>query len=313
MKGSNGGHEPVLVQQVVRYLATVLDGAYLDLTVGPGGHLKALAQALEQDARLYGVDRDAAAVRLAQKNLQGLPQVKAIIRTSYSRVDSVVSEFGDTSFDGILLDLGISSLQLDDPRRGFSFRYDGPLDMRFDTGSDEPTAADLINTLGENELANIIRNFGEQRNAGQLARAIVRERQSKMLRTTAELRDLILKTAKTSQEHKTLARVFQAFRIAVNKELEHLEAVLPMAVDLVSKGGRLAVISYHSLEDRMVKRYMRQQVKGCVCPETFDVCVCGRRPSLKMVTRRAVTASPQEQQLNPRSRSAKLRVAEKIT
>ena len=133
-----------------------------------------------------------------------------------------------------------------------------------------------------------------------------------MIRTTAELRDVVLTTVKTSQEHKTLARVFQAFRIAVNKELTHLETVLPMAVDLLSKGGRLAVISYHSLEDRLVKRYIRQQVKGCVCPDSFDVCVCGVSPSLKMVTRRAVTASAQEQQLNPRSRSAKLRVAEKI-
>ena len=300
------------MEQVVRYLATVLDGAYLDLTVGPGGHLKALSKALERDARLYGLDRDAAAVKLARKNLRGLPQFKAIICATYSRVDPAVRELDDTTFDGILLDLGISSLQLDDPQRGFSFRFDGPLDMRFDTGSDEPTAADLLNTLGEKELTDIIRDFGEQRNAGRLARAIVRERQNKMFTTTAELREVILSEVKTSQEHKTLARVFQAFRIAVNEELGHLEGVLPIAVDLLKKGGRLAVISYHSLEDRMVKRFFQKQAKGCICPDNFDVCVCGVRPSLKIVTRRAVTAEPTEQKRNPRSRSAKLRVAEKI-
>lgn len=312
-KGSNSGHEPVLVEQVVRYLATILDGAYLDLTVGPGGHLKALSKALERDARLYGLDRDAAAVKLARKNLQGFPQFRAIICATYSRVDSVVREFDDTTFDGILLDLGISSLQLDDPQRGFSFRFDGPLDMRFDTGSGEPTAADLLNTLGEKELADIIRNYGEQRNAGRLARAIVRERQNKMFTTTAELREVILSTVRTRQEHKTLARIFQAFRIAVNRELGHLEDVLPKATGLLKKGGRLAVISYHSLEDRMIKHFFQKQAKGCVCPDSFDICVCGGQPSLKIVTRKAVAASPQEQESNPRSRSAKLRVAEKIS
>lgn len=312
-KGSNSGHEPVLVEQVVRYLATVLDGAYLDLTVGPGGHLKALSKALEGNARLYGLDRDAAAVKLARKNLQACPQFKAIICATYSRVDSVAGEFDDTKFDGILLDLGISSLQLDDPRRGFSFRFDGPLDMRFDTGSDEPTAADLLNKSSEKELTDIIRDFGEQRNAGRLARAIVRERQNKMFTTTAELREVILSTVRTSQEHKTLARVFQAFRIATNRELGHLEQVLPKAVGLLKTGGRLAVISYHSLEDRMVKQFFQKQAKGCICPNNFDICVCGVKPSLKVITRRAVTAEPQEQQRNSRSRSAKLRVAEKIT
>lgn len=312
-KGSNSGHEPVLVEQVVRYLAAVLDGAYLDLTVGPGGHLKALAQASGPEARLYGIDRDAAAVEQARKNLHGIPQVKAITCVSYSRVDLVVSEFEDSTFDGILLDLGISSLQLDDPRRGFSFRYDGPLDMRFDTTSKGPTAAELLNSLSEKELAEIIRDYGEQRNFGRLARAIVRERQNKMFTTTAELRELILSEVRTTQEHKTLARVFQALRIAVNKELGHLEEVLPKAAGLLKANGRLAVISYHSLEDRMVKHFFQKQAKGCVCPDTFDICVCGVKPSLRILTRKAVIASVQEQQRNPRSRSAKLRVAEKVS
>ncbi len=310
-RASNSGHQPVLVKQVVRYLATERNGAYLDLTVGPGGHLKALSQVLSRDARLYGLDRDAAAVKLAHKNLQGSPQLKAIICASYSEVEAVVANFEDRKFDGILLDLGISSLQLDDPQRGFSFRFDGPLDMRFDSGSTGPTAADLINTLSEEQLTGIIRSFGEQRSAGRLARAIVRERQSKMILTTAEFKDLILSTIKTPQKHKLLARVFQAFRIAVNQELENLARVLPGAVDLLNVGGRLAVISYHSLEDRAVKRFIRERVKGCTCPDTFDVCVCGVKPSLRLVTRKAITATPQEQRTNSRSRSARLRVAEK--
>lgn len=311
-KGSNSGHEPVLVEQVIRYLATELDGAYLDLTVGPGGHLKALSQVLTRDARLYGLDRDAAAVKLANRNLQGSSQLKTIIRASYDRVDTVVEQFDDKVFDGILFDLGISSLQLDDPQRGFSFRFDGPLDMRFDAGSEEQTAADLINRASEKELTEIIRNFGEQRNAGRLARAIVRERQNKMILTTAELKEIILGVIKTPQPNKALARVFQAFRIAVNKELMLLTDVLPKVVELLVPGGHVAVISYHSLEDRMIKQFFQKMAKGCICPDNFDVCVCGIEPSLRIITRKAVTATSEEQQTNPRSRSAKLRVAEKI-
>lgn len=310
---SNSGHEPVLVEPVVRYLATKLSGAYLDLTVGPGGHLKALSQALERDARLYGLDRDAGAVKQANKNLHGTFQFKAIECASYDRVDSVVRGFDDKSFDGILLDLGISSLQLDDPGRGFSFRFDGPLDMRFDADSGGPTAADLINNLSERELARIIRDFGEHKGAGRLARAIVRERQKQMILTTADLKNIVLSVVRTTTPSKVLARIFQAFRIAVNEELELLSNTLPKTVDLLAPGGRLAVISYHSLEDRIVKRFFQKRARGCVCPEDFEICVCGVKPSLKVLTRKAVTASDEERDRNPRSRSAKLRVAEKLS
>ncbi len=311
-KGSSGGHEPVLVEQVIRYLATELNGAYLDLTVGPGGHLKALSQVLTRDARLYGLDRDTAAVELANRNLQRASQSKTIVCASYDRIDTVVEQFDDKVFDGILFDLGISSLQLDDPQRGFSFRFDGPLDMRFDAESSEPTAADLINRASEKELTEIIRNFGEQRNAGRLARTIVRERQKEMILTTAQLKEVVLGVIRGPQPNKALARVFQAFRIAVNKELMLLTDVLPKALQLLKPGGRVAVISYHSLEDRMTKQFFQKMAKGCVCPDNFAVCVCGIEPSLRIVTRKAVTATPEEQQMNPRSRSAKMRVAEKI-
>jgi len=311
-KRSNSEHQPVLVKPVVRYLATNLSGAYLDLTVGPGGHLKALSQALGRDARLYGLDRDAVAVKLARKNLRSTFQFTAITCASYDGIDSVVEGFDDKRFDGILMDLGISSLQLDDPERGFSFRFDGPLDMRFDPGSGGKTAADLINGLSERELARVIGEFGEHKGAGRLARVLVRERQKRMILTTADLRETVLGSVKTTSPSKVLARVFQAFRIAVNDELKLLSETLPKAVDLLAPRGRLAVISYHSLEDRIVKRFFQKRARGCICPDNFEVCVCGVEPSLKILTRKAVTASEEERQGNPRSRSAKLRVAEKL-
>ncbi len=261
---------------------------------------------------MYGLDRDAVAVKLADKNLHSTFQFTSITCASYDRVDSVVEGFEDKRFDGILLDLGISSLQLDDPERGFSFRFDGPLDMRFDTGSGGSTAADLINNLSEKELARIIREFGEHRGAGRLARVLVRERQKRMILTTADLKDIVLGVVKTTSPSKVLARVFQAFRIAVNEELKLLSDTLPKTVDLLTPDGRLAVISYHSLEDRIVKRFFQKRAKGCICPDDFEICVCGVEPSLKILSRRAVTASEEERHRNPRSRSAKLRVAEKL-
>jgi len=305
-------HLPVLVDEVVGNLVTKPDGAYLDLTVGLGGHLKAISKATSSGARLYGLDRDGKAVVLAKENLKDCKQTIRLVCASYDTIDEVVGDFENKEFDGILLDLGISSLQLDDPQRGFSFRFDGPLDMRFDSDAESRTAGDLINTLSEKEIAEIIKVYGEERSAGRLARAIVRERQKEMILTTSQLSEIVKRNVKPVHANKSLARVFQAFRIAVNGELERLEEVLPKIVDILKINGRLAVLTYHSLEDRIIKSFFRKLVKGCVCPDSFDICVCGVKPTLKIITRKAIKPSETELTENSRARSAKLRVAERV-
>lgn len=303
---------PVMAGEVVKLLITDPEGAYLDLTVGLGGHLKALAEALGPKARLYGLDKDPAAVEQATRNLAGCRQVKKVVRACYGDIDTVVDRIEDKTFDGILLDLGLSSPQLDDAQRGFSFRLNGPLDMRFDPQSQERTAADLINSLSEQKLAETIRFFGEERFAPQLAKAIVRERQKTVIQKTGQLARIVTETVRPPYQTKSLARVFQAFRIAVNRELDELQAVLPKAFALLKVGGRLAVISYHSLEDRIVKRFFQKEAKGCICPPELPECICNRSPRARIITKKALTPQKREKEQNPRSRSAKLRVAEKI-
>ncbi len=305
-------HQPVLVDRVVELLVTDLRGAYLDLTTGGGGHLKALAGRLDSAARLYGTDADPAAIERTTRVLEGIGQFRKLIRTRFGDIADAAKGFDDREFDGILLDLGISTYQLDDPERGISFRFDGPLDMRLDPTHGVP-ASDLINTLDEQKLKGIIGQFGEERKAGQIARAIVRERQRSMILTTTQLRDVVVAVVAEPHRNKSLARVFQAFRIAVNRELDELAAVLPQACALLKTGGRLAVISYHSLEDRLVKRFMQTQAKGdCQCPPEFPTCVCGAKPTLTIITRHAVVPDEAEIDGNPRARSARLRVAERL-
>jgi len=301
-----------MTAEVVAQLITDSEGAYLDLTVGMGGHLRALSQALGQSARLYGVDRDAEAVAATLQNLKDVHQFRTAVTVNYAEIDTVVDQFGERAFDGILLDLGLSSRQLDDPERGFSFRHDSPLDMRFDPDAGGRTAADLINALEERELSGIIRRFGEERNAARLARAIVMERQQRMILTTADLTAIVRDTVRGQYQVKSLARVFQAFRIAVNGELDALETVLPKALNLLNPGGRLGVIAYHSLEDRLVKRFIQDRSRGCICPREFPACVCNHKPELRAITRRVIKPQESEQQANPRARSARLRVAEKL-
>jgi 16S rRNA (cytosine1402-N4)-methyltransferase len=304
-------HLPVMAGEVVKLLVTDREGAYFDLTAGLGGHLKALAGALGPNARLYGLDKDPAAVELATKNLAGCSQVKRIIKASFGDLDAVMDMVGESAMDGILLDLGLSSYQLDEPGRGFSFRQNGPLDMRFDPQSHSRTAAELINSLNKERLAEIIRSFGEERRARRIAKAIVREREKKMIQTTTELADIVTGVVPPPHQNKSLARIFQALRIAVNSELDQLEAVLPQALSRLKIGGRMAVISYHSLEDRLVKRFFKQETKGCVCPPRLPQCVCGAKPRVRILTRKALTPQPQEKEQNPRARSARLRVVEK--
>lgn len=305
-------HLPVMAPEVVKFLVTDREGSYLDLTAGLGGHLQALAQALSSQARLYGLDKDAEAVMLARQRLAGFSQVKQIACAPFGDLEVVMDGVGESALDGILLDLGLSSYQLDKSQRGFSFRLDGPLDMRFDPQSDSITAADLINSSTENQLVHIIRSFGEERQARRIARAIVRRRASGPLETTSQLAEAVAATVPGAHRMKSLARVFQAFRIAVNGELHCLEQVLPRALSRLKVGGRLAVISYHSLEDRLVKHFFRRECGQCICPPRLPQCACGATARVRLVTRRAVTASAAEKQDNPRSRSARLRVVQRL-
>jgi 16S rRNA (cytosine1402-N4)-methyltransferase len=314
-KDNESYHQPVMADEVVKLLITDPEGAYIELTAGTGGHLRALAEALGPQASLYGMDKDSKAVELATDNLGGYKQVKKIIRGSYTEIDKVadqIENIPDKEFDGIFLDLGLSSQQLDDPARGFSFSSEGPLDMRFDQQSLQQTAAELINSLSEHELSGIIRTFGEERLAPRIARSIVRERQKGKIQTTGQLTRLVRTSVKSPHQTKSLARVFQALRIVVNHELEELQAGLPKAFDLLTIGGRMAVISYHSLEDRIVKQFFQSEVKGCICPPQLPKCVCNRKPRAQLITRKALTPQKKEIEQNPRSRSAKLRVVEKI-
>jgi 16S rRNA (cytosine1402-N4)-methyltransferase len=301
-----------MVDEIVRLLTTALDGAYLDLTTGLGGHLKALSLALKPEARLYGFDKDAEALKLARENLRHCAQLKQLINASFADIDGKTSELQDRTFDGILLDLGLSSLQLDDPERGFAFQKEGPLDMRFDQRAEIPTAADLIENLNQEDLVELLRQYGEERQAGRLAAAIVRERQKEVILTTTHLADIVRQVAKPPHQKKSLARVFQALRIAVNGELDQLQQVLPKAVDLLTPGGRLAVISYHSLEDRTVKRFFRREATDCLCPPRLPVCICQHRATIKEVNRHVIVPTEKEIAQNSRARSAKLRIAEKI-
>jgi 16S rRNA (cytosine1402-N4)-methyltransferase len=303
------GHQPVLVDEVVRLLVTDPEGTYLDLTAGGGGHLRALASALGRNARLYGLDRDPQAVARLESSLSGIPQQIRIITSSFDALDGVAHREGIDKCAGILLDLGLSSDQVDDPARGFSFREDGPLDMRFDR-SDGLTAADLVNTKTEAELAEIFWKFGEEKDSRRIARRIVTERRKEMILTTHQLTAAVSGAVSPQYRTKSLARIFQALRIAVNQELERVERVLPMAVARLAPAGRVAVISYHSLEDRIVKHFFRSQSSGaCTCPKQAPVCVCGARPTLESITRKPVVPTDDEITANPRARSAKLRVA----
>lgn len=309
---SDAKHLPVMVSEVLGSFEHITDGAILDLTVGLGGHLKAMSEKLSPQISLYGIDRDPQAIAIAQENLKNIQQVKQLTVCSYSQIDQAIINFGDKKFDGLLMDLGISSYQIDSPERGFAFSSDGPLDMRFDAQSGERTAADLINSLSEKELAKIFKEYGEERNAFRIARVITQKRDQDPIQTTAQLKDLIAGSVKGQYQTKTLARIFQALRIAVNNELEKLKESLPVIFEYLKPGGRLSVLTYHSLEDRIVKRFFQRLAKGCICPPHFAICVCGLQPTLTIVTKKAVLPTEEEIALNSRARSAKLRVAEKI-
>jgi 16S rRNA (cytosine1402-N4)-methyltransferase len=285
-------------------------GRYVDGTLGAGGHAADLLAASAPDGSLLGLDVDPAAIELARERL-ALFAGRAVLRqASYTTLPEQLQDLGWRQVDGILLDFGVSSMQLDAAERGFSFQADAPLDMRFDPGQ-ELSAAHLVNELPEAELADLIYRYGEERQSRQIARAIV---SSRPLETTRQLAAVIARAAgrqRSGQRIHPATRTFQALRIQVNRELEAVESVLPLAAAALAPGGRLAVIAFHSLEDRLVKEFFRRESRDCLCPPRQPLCTCGHRASLVEVTHRPLQASAQEIDRNPRSRSARLRVAEK--
>jgi len=300
-------HKPVLVKETLAALNVQPGGYYIDCTVGSGGHAAPILDASAPGGQLLGIDADPDALKVARIRLQGKTVI--LVNDNFANLKAICQIYGFHPVQGILFDLGLSSLQLNGNSRGFSFQRDAPLDMRF-SPDQQLTAADIVNTLSEAELADIIRQYGEERYSRQIARNIVRKRP---LRTTLDLAQLVLETlgSRRGRIHPA-TRTFQALRIAVNRELENLEAALPQAVELLEQGGRLVVISYHSLEDRLVKHLMRSQSQRCICPPGTPVCICEHNPTLGLVNKRVITPSATEVAANPRSRSAKLRVAERL-
>ncbi len=307
-------HLPVLYSEVMDALAVKPDGTYLDGTLGGGGHSEGICQRLSENGTLIGVDRDKDALNAAEKRLQPYKNNKIFVQSNYADVKLILREHGISGLDGALLDLGVSSFQLDNPERGFSYMHDAPLDMRMNA-DDSFTAEDVVNGYSEAELTKIIKDYGEERWAARIAQFIVKARKDKRLTSTYELVDVIKAAipAKARREGPHPAkRTFQAIRIEVNDELGQLERSINDFIDVLSPGGRLAVISFHSLEDRIIKEAFKKRLDPCTCPPEFPVCVCGKVADVKKVTGKPVTASEEELEQNPRARSAKLRVLEKL-
>ncbi|NCB63276.1 MAG: 16S rRNA (cytosine(1402)-N(4))-methyltransferase RsmH [Clostridia bacterium] len=306
-------HRPVLLDECIEALNIRPDGLYLDGTFGRAGHSREIAKRLTT-GRLVCIDRDQAALDAAEERLGSDLSKVILVHGNFGDIGTLLSERGLTGFDGMLFDLGVSSPQLDDPERGFSYRNDAPLDMRMDR-TDALTAYGVVNQWPQDELRRIFWQYGEERYAPQIAAAIVRRRAEAPIATTLELVDVI-KSAMPAQalreKQHPAKRSFQAIRIAVNDELGAVDRMLHAAPGLLAPGGRLAVISFHSLEDRIVKLVMVDFAKGCTCPPNFPVCVCGKKPILKLVSRKPIISGETELSENPRARSAKLRVAEKL-
>jgi len=300
-----GTHIPVLIREVMEALDPSPGGKYIDGTIGGAGHARRILELSTPNGMLLGLDLDPQAVAFAQQRLKFFGDRAVILRGDFSRLKEVATRHDFVGVQGILLDLGLSSMQLADEERGFSFHADGALDMRFDP-TQGPTAADLINELSEAELADLLYRYGEEKHARRIARAIVERRP---FRTARELADLVEAVVGRRGRIHPATRTFQALRIAVNRELESLTSVLPQAVELLAPGGRLVVITFHSLEDRLVKEFMRRESRDCICPPGTPVCVCHHRATLRMVTRKPIKPSAEEIERNPRSRSAKLRAA----
>lgn len=301
-------HQPVLYQEIIHALNPKSTGRYIDGTLGAGGHAVGLLAASEPGGRLLGLDVDPVALELARHKLAPYGERAYLKKASYANLLDQLAAISWEKVDGILLDLGASSMQFDAPERGFSFLVDGPLDMRFDP--DNPMTAEMIvNRWQENDLVDVLFRYGEERAARRIARAIVKARP---VNGTRELAAIIENVIGRHGSHHPATRTFQALRITVNRELENLEKVLPIALKSLFSGGRLAIISFHSLEDRLVKGFFRRESRDCICPPQQPVCTCGHKASIKETFHRPITPSGEEIRRNTRARSAKLRVAEKL-
>lgn len=306
-------HLSVMPDEVIRFLSPKTGAVYLDGTLGGGGHSSLILENAPE-ARLVGIDRDLEALAAAGEQLKKYREQIDLVHGNFSGLAEHLGSRGISALDGFILDLGVSSHQLDSGERGFSFQQNAPLDMRMDTSSGE-SAADLVNELPEHELERIIAEYGEERWARRIASFIVRERSEAPVTTTFRLVDIVkgaVPKAKWDERIHPATRTFQALRIAVNHELESLEQGMRAALDLLKPGGRGVIISFHSLEDRIVKHIFREYAEGCICPRQLPVCACGRQPRVKVLTGRPVTATQQEINDNPRARSAKLRAVEKL-
>jgi 16S rRNA (cytosine1402-N4)-methyltransferase len=305
-------HVPVMLEEVLRFLQPRSGGYYIDGTVGGGGHTAAILERSAPDGRVLGIDTDMQALARVRERLTEYVENGRLVlmHGNFAELGRLAHEAGFASVQGVLLDLGFSSDQMEDPQRGFSFSVDGPLDMRLDS-SLEVSAADLVNTASERELADIFWRYGEEARSRRLARRIVQERAKRAITRTTQLAALVAAGVpyKPGAIHPA-TKVFQALRIAVNGELERLETTLPQIVEVLQRGGRMVIISFHSLEDRMVKEFMRREATDCLCPPRVPVCVCGHKAQLRLLTPKPLVPTVQEIERNPRARSAKLRAAE---
>ena len=306
-------HISVLLQECLDGLAIKPDGIYVDGTLGGAGHSSQIAKRLTT-GRLIGIDRDPVALAAAGERLKPYADRVTLVHSNFCQIKQVLADLHIDGVDGILLDLGVSSPQLDDAQRGFSYMHDAPLDMRMNN-QDSLSAYDVVNTWSQEQLQKILYGYGEERYAPRIAAAICRRREEQPIATTLELVDVIrsaMPPAALREKQHPAKRTFQAIRIAVNDELGSVEQVMEDAIPLLKRGGRLAVITFHSLEDRIVKSAMAEAAKGCTCPPRLPVCVCGNTPKVKLISRKPIVATEEELEVNPRSRSAKLRVCEKI-
>ena len=305
-------HVSVLLDECIEGLNIKPDGIYVDGTLGGAGHSYHIAEELTT-GRLIGIDRDPVALKAAGERLSPFADRVTLVHSNFCRMGQVLQELGISGVDGILLDLGVSSPQLDDGSRGFSYMTDAPLDMRMDNG-DALSADTVVNTWSYEELKRILYDYGEERYAPAIAAAIVRKREVSPIRTTLELVDVIrsaMPPAALREKQHPAKRTFQAIRVAVNDELNSVSKAMDAAIPCLNPGGRLAVITFHSLEDRIVKNAMAAAAKGCICPPEFPVCVCGRKPQVTVLTRKPIVSGEEELERNPRARSAKLRICEK--